>query len=126
MVRECRPPEREPVELLAGAPLDDWRHVNPQQAPTQPPASSPSDLLRRSPPHAWPYATPSFFRRFWFGPEILRTDPGPCRKRPLRAKLRMARGKYSRFLCWCAQALYDRLDGGTVGSAEEDLPWVRG
>jgi hypothetical protein len=50
MVRECKPPAREPGRSGWRAARQSRRR--PPPAPTRPPTSALSDLLRRSPPHA--------------------------------------------------------------------------
>jgi len=57
MVRECRPPAREPVRSWLARRSTMATSTSP--TPARPPTSALSDLLRRSPPHAWP--APLFF-----------------------------------------------------------------
>ena len=74
MVRECRPPEREPSSSWLAR-----RSTIATSIPAS--ANSPASIIPVGPPPAITTACsairhPSFFRTFWFGPEILRTDRG--------------------------------------------------
>ena len=99
----------------------------PSPTPTQPPASSPSDRLRRSPPHARPYAAFSFLgsgsgRRFCAPTGALLQAPGA-------RKLEVARTERTNVATGSIEVGAPQLNcswrpGATLSAATRDSRWV--
>ena len=103
MVRECRPPAREPMRswlarrstMATSTPANANSPAN--ISPVGPPPATTTAwlghrfdlsarLIRRQQRHAFRYPR---FRRFWPRPAILRHDPGLAASPPVRYKLKV-------------------------------------
>src|SRR6201996_5949439 len=100
MVRECRPPAREPIT--------SWLARRSTMATSTPAnASSPANINPVGPPPATTTACSDIgtsptshprFSEFWLRPAILQHDPGLAASPRVRYTLRVGRSSYSPFL----------------------------
>src|SRR6266508_2069718 len=92
MVRECRPPAREPMR--------SWLARRSTMATSTPAnASSPANISPVGPPPATTTACSAIrhphYRAFWFPPETLLHDPGLAASPPVRCMLRVAGSEFA-------------------------------